>query len=201
MSKKYVAEFVGTFALSFIVLSAVAAGTSLPLVVPVIAALTLGLFVYTIGALSGCHINPAVTAGLWSIKKIADKDAVGYILAQLAGALVAVAAARAFGVISPAAVPMMFDMGLFMAEMMGMFFFAFGIAAVVYGRVSEQMSGLVVGGSLLLGILMAVVAGSAGILNPAVAFALNSISVVYMLAPIAGSVLGFNAYRLLVGQK
>ena len=90
---------------------------------------------------------------------------------------------------------------LFFAEALGAFFFAFGIAAVVYGKVSDHMSGLVIGGSLLLGILMASFSGSAGILNPAVAFALNSLSAVYILGPVVGAVVGFNAYRWLVGQK
>lgn len=63
MYKKYFAELVGTFTLSFVVFEAVAAGVAVPLPVPVIAALTLGLFVYTIGSILGCHLNPAVTVG------------------------------------------------------------------------------------------------------------------------------------------
>ncbi len=201
MSKKYIAEFVGTFALAFVVLAAVAQVIPLPVAVPVIAGLTLGLFVYTIGALSGCHINPAVTIGLWSVRKISNKDAISYLLAQVFAAAVAIVIARTLGMELPSAPTTSFMAPLFFAEALGAFFFAFGIAGVVYGRVSDQMSGLVIGGSLTLGILIALASGSAGILNPAVAFALNSLSLVYILGPILGAVVGFNAYRWLVGQK
>ncbi|OGY91468.1 MAG: hypothetical protein A3B30_02875 [Candidatus Komeilibacteria bacterium RIFCSPLOWO2_01_FULL_52_15] len=196
--KKYIAELIGTFALSFVVLLAVS-GTA-PVAVPVIAGLTLGLFVYTIGPVSGCHINPSVTMALWSVKKISVKDAVSYIVAQFLGALLAIAIAKYIGIMAPAgAVPM--SGKIFFAEMLGAFFFNFGIAAVVYGKAKEQMSGLVIGGSLLFGVLIASLAGASGILNPAVALALNSLSFVYLFAPIVGAVIGFHVYRYVVGEK
>src|SRR3989339_1107874 len=189
MYKKYLAELVGTFALSFVVLSAVASGGGLPIAVPLIAALTLGLFVYTIGPVSGCHINPAVTLGLLSIKKISSIEAVRYILAQLLGALAAILVSKIFVITSPmTASP--FNSRVFLAEGLGTFFFCFGIASVVYGQAKEQMSGLVIGGSLLLGVLIASLVGAAGILNPAVAFDLNSATILYTVAPVVGSVLG-----------
>lgn len=191
MSKKYLAEFVGTFALSFIVIAALAAGVSAPLVVPVIAALTLGLFVYTIGSVSGCHINPAVTLGLVSVKRITPTEAVMYIVAQIFGAAMAIAAAKLFTLALPTPAVGVFDIRLFMAEALGTAVFTFGIAAVVKEKVHASMSGVVVGGSLLLGVLFSSLAGASGILNPAVAFALNSVTLVYILAPIVGSVAGF----------
>lgn len=45
--------------------------------------------VYAIGPISGCHINPAVTVGLLLSKKVAGRDAVGYIVAQIGGAILA----------------------------------------------------------------------------------------------------------------
>lgn len=200
MKNKYIAEFVGTFALSFIVLSAVSQVLPLPVSVPVIAGLTLGLFVYTIGGVSGAHINPAVTIGLWSIKKIDNRDAIAYIIAQIFAAAVAIVLARTLGMPTPEAVTSVFMAPLFFAEALGAFFFAFGIAAVVYGKAKDQMSGVVVGGSLLLGILLASFAGSAGILNPAVAFALNAVSIMYILGPVVGTIVGFHAYRYLTNQ-
>lgn len=198
MKNKYIAEFIGTFALSFIVLAAVSTTIPLPVPVAVLAGLTLGLFVYTIGGLSGAHINPAVTIGLWSIKKISSKDAVGYLIAQVFAAAMAIVIVRTLGMVTPEATTVAFGAPLFFAEALGAFFFCFGIAAVVHGRVSDALSGVVVGGSLILGIIMATVAGSAGIINPAVAFALDSISIIYLLGPVAGAIVGFNAYRYLV---
>jgi glycerol uptake facilitator-like aquaporin len=198
MQTKYVAEALGTFALSAAVLAAIANGA--PLVVPAVAALTLGLFVYTIGSVSGCHINPAVTLGLWSVKKIENQEAVLYIIAQLLGAFGAIMFANLFMIESgTSAGP--FDLRVFIAEAVGTFFFVFGIAAVVYGKVRDDVSGLVIGGSLLLGISIAAVYGAAGILNPAVALALNSLSVVYVLAPIVGSMAAFRTYAYLTGKR
>ena len=197
MSKKYIAEFLGTFTLSFIVLAAMVEIAPLPLAIPVLAGMTLGLFVYTIGSISGSHINPAVTIGLLSIKKITTKDAAFYIVAQIFGAAVAVAVAKVLGLALPLAVSTSFVWAIFMAEALGAFFFTFGIAAVVYKKVNDTFSGVVVGGSLLLGILVASLGGASGILNPALAFALNSVTLIYILAPIVGSVLGFQTYRYL----
>jgi aquaporin Z len=51
--------------------------------------LSLLAMVYTIGPISGCHINPAVTLGVLLARKIDIKDAVVYVFAQVAGAIVA----------------------------------------------------------------------------------------------------------------
>lgn len=199
LSKKYIAEAIGTFALSFSVLSAIAYTGELRVAVPVIAALTLGLFVYSIGPISGCHINPAVTLGLLSIKKISNQEALQYVVAQLVGALGAIVVAQVL-VISYTSAPTVFDVKIFFAEMLGTFFFTFGIASVVYKNAKEQMSGIVIGGSLLLGVLIASHVGSAGILNPAVALALNVASAVYIFAPIVGAVCGFKIYKYVAGN-
>ncbi|HSR89115.1 MAG TPA: aquaporin [Candidatus Udaeobacter sp.] len=196
MNKKYLAEFIGTFALSLVVLMAVVSTKSLPLAVPLIAGLTLSLFVYSIGSISGCHINPSVTLAQLSVKKISLKEAVIYIVIQFLGALLAMAVAKIFVIVNPMT-GTMFSGKVFLAEMLGAFFFNFGIASVVYGKAKEQMSGLVVGGSLVLGVLIASLAGAAGILNPAVALVLNSFNFVYLFAPIVGAVLGFQVYRFI----
>lgn len=197
MFKKYLAEFIGTFALSFTILAAVSFSGALPIAVPLIAGLTLALFVYTIGSISGCHINPAITLGLLSIKKINLKDSIYYIISQFLGALCAILVAKLLLTVPSAGVSV-FNLNIFTAEMLGAVFFSFGIASVVIGGAKEQMSGLIVGGSLLLGVLISSLSGAMGILNPAVALALNSFTLLYIFAPIIGAVIGFQLYNYLV---
>ncbi len=88
---KYLAECVGTFVLVFGgVGSAVVAGAKIGnLGVAVAFGLSLLAMVYAIGPVSGCHVNPAVTLGVWLSKKMASRDVPGYIVAQVVGAIVA----------------------------------------------------------------------------------------------------------------
>ncbi|MFT5832083.1 MAG: aquaporin Z [Candidatus Paceibacteria bacterium] len=195
MQQKLVAEAFGTFTLALAVLTSISVLDPM-LATPVVAALVLGLFVYSIGSVSGSHINPAVTAGLWSIRKINTPDAIKYIIAQCAGALAAFFVAGMF--VSGLALGMVPEnMMDFWAELIGMTLFTFGIAAVVYGKVADTASGLVIGGSLLLGLILAVYLGSAGILNPAVGLAVGSVSFSYIAGAVAGSMIGMNLYRYL----
>ena len=196
MQQKLIAEAFGTFALALAVLTSLSMETSI-IATPVIAGLVLGLFVYTIGNKSGCHINPAVTIGLWSINKVKTNDAVKYIVAQLIGALLAFGlAAAALGTKCTGMAPE--SMANFLAEAVGAVFFGFGIAAVVMGKVKDDIVGLVIGGSLLLGIIIAAGFGSMGVLNPAVALTLGVFNLSYVLGEIVGVTLGMNLYRKLM---
>jgi aquaporin Z len=194
--KKYIAEALGTFALTLVV--ALSLVGNFPLATPLLAALTLGLFVYSIGHISGTHINPAVTLGAWSIKKITTKEALFYIVSQIVGACIAL-----WIVSTTVGMPGLIVSNswvVFFAECLGTFFFTFGIASVVYGKTPSQMSGVVVGGSLLLGITFAALLGSNGVLNPAVALGIGSFSFMYLIAPIIGSMIGMNVYKCLATQ-
>jgi aquaporin Z len=51
--------------------------------------LTLLTMVYTIGPISGCHINPAVTVGMWLAKRFSARDVIPYIIAQVVGSIIA----------------------------------------------------------------------------------------------------------------
>src|SRR5579863_3616649 len=51
--------------------------------------LTLLTMAYTIGPISGCHINPAVSVGLWLAKRFPARDLIPYIIAQVIGAIAA----------------------------------------------------------------------------------------------------------------
>ena len=88
---KYFAELVGTFVLVFGgVGSAVLAGSHIGFAgISAAFGLSLLAMVYTIGPISGCHVNPAVTLGVFLVKKINAKDAAFYMLAQIIGAIIA----------------------------------------------------------------------------------------------------------------
>jgi aquaporin Z len=88
---RYLAELVGTFVLVFGGCgSAVLAGDKIGFVgVSLAFGLSLLAMVYTIGPISGCHINPAVTVGLLLSKKMEARYAAGYLVAQIVGAVVA----------------------------------------------------------------------------------------------------------------
>src|SRR4030095_8745163 len=85
--KKYAAELIGTFVLVFGgVGSAVLAGDKIGFLgVSLAFGLTLLTMAYAIGPISGCHINPAVTVGLLVTRKVASKDAAGYIAGLVCG--------------------------------------------------------------------------------------------------------------------
>src|SRR5947208_7264437 len=89
--KKYLAEVVGTFVLVFGgVGSAVLAGDKIGFLgVSFAFGISLLAMVYVIGPISGCHINPAVTAGMLLGRKISPSDALRYVVAQIIGALIA----------------------------------------------------------------------------------------------------------------
>ena len=87
--KKYLCEFLGTCVLVLFGCGvAVLSGADL-----IATSLAFGLSIvaiaYTIGKVSGCHINPAVSFAMWIDKRISTKTLIGYIIAQVLGAVVA----------------------------------------------------------------------------------------------------------------
>lgn len=88
--KRYLAEAVGTFVLVFGGCgSAVLAGDKIGFLgVSLAFGLSLLVMAYTIGPISGCHINPAVTVGLLLSKKFEARYALGYVVAQNVGAVI-----------------------------------------------------------------------------------------------------------------
>jgi aquaporin NIP len=92
--KRCCAEVIGTFALVFagtgaIVINDASGGT----ITHVGVALTFGLIVlamiYTVGDVSGAHLNPAVTIGFWTARRLPSRDVLPYVSSQLIGALLA----------------------------------------------------------------------------------------------------------------
>ena len=97
LMKKACAEFLGTFVLVFVACGTaiITFGTAGADVNVVATALAFGLVIvamaFSIGGISGCHINPAVSLGVLLCKKMSVKDFLVYILAQILGATVGAA--------------------------------------------------------------------------------------------------------------
>lgn len=90
--RKYLAEMLGTMVLVLMGCgAAVFFGCGAPAEVLAVA-FAFGLSVvgmaYAIGGISGCHINPAITLGVWLSKRMSGKDAAMYMLFQVIGALI-----------------------------------------------------------------------------------------------------------------
>jgi aquaporin NIP len=92
--KRFCAEILGTFALVFagtgaIVINEASGGA----ITHVGIALTFGLIVlamiYTVGDISGAHLNPAVTLGFWAARRLPGRDVLPYITSQFIGATLA----------------------------------------------------------------------------------------------------------------
>ena len=101
LAKKFLAELFGTFWLVFGGCGSAVLAASFPydnaanplglgfLGVSLAFGLTLLTMVYTIGHVSGCHINPAVTFGLWAAGKFRGSHVFSYVVAQVLGAIIA----------------------------------------------------------------------------------------------------------------
>jgi len=93
--RKYLAETIGTFWLTFGGCGAAVLAAGFPEVgigllgVSLAFGLTVVTMAYAIGHVSGCHLNPAVTIGLWAGGRFPASDILPYVVAQVIGAVVA----------------------------------------------------------------------------------------------------------------
>lgn len=148
------AEVVGTFVLATVALTI---GFQ-----PLVFGLTLLVLIITINTISGAHVNPLVTFGLWSVKKFEGIKVPFYWAAQFAGALFALVAVQLYQG-NELAISFsnfwQFDTKIAVAELIGAAIFALAITSVVQRKQVEAvkaaaiglglMAGLYVGGGLL----------------------------------------------------
>jgi aquaporin Z len=88
--RRLAAELIGTFMLVSAVLGgAVVSGNAAGLGVPFAVGLSVMVMIYAVGPISGGHFNPAVTIGFTAAQRFDAKDIVPYVLAQLAGGILA----------------------------------------------------------------------------------------------------------------
>lgn len=204
--RKYVAEFVGTFALIFIgsMAAAIAFEGQGPLSASIVMAglahgLTLLVMVYAIGAISGCHINPAVTIALALLRKISIMDAAGYIVFQLAGGIVGSAlhqAVRAKGATNLGATSLGSGVGegagFLLEAILTFLLVTVIIGAAVSGKAPAGFHGVAIGLTLAAawivgGSLTGASLNPARTLGPAVMTGDFSAHWVYWAGPIAGA--------------
>lgn len=92
MLRKYLAEYIGTFILVFagtsaIVVNDLSGGGVTQAGIALVFGLAVAAMIYTIGDISGAHINPAVTVAFWYAKQFRGKDVLPYVLSQILGAI------------------------------------------------------------------------------------------------------------------
>ncbi len=164
-------ELVGTFFLAWAALSVAAPFTAFAV------GLVLLVFVYAIGGISGCHLNPGVTAGLVAARAFPLPEGALYIGAQVVGALLArwALASGSMGELGS------YHSGTGMAEFLGIGILMLAVAAVTEKRVTAAGSGVAVGPALAAGLLV-----SGGILNPAIALAMGLGTTPALWAPLLG---------------
>ena len=178
--KALLAEFVGTFALIFVGVGAIAAdhmtGGGLGLVGIALAhGLTIAVMVSATAAVSGGHINPAVTIGALLTKKIAAGPAAGYIVAQCLGGITAAALIQlcvpghileTVGMGTPAlGSGVTVSQGL-VTEIILTFFLMFVVYGTAIDKRAPKMGGLFIGLTVALDIMMGgPISGAA--MNPA----------------------------------
>jgi len=217
------AEFIGTFILVFIgTTTAVLAGSGLLgengmglIAIAFAFGFTLMVLVYTIGPISGAHVNPAVTIAMLVGKKISTGKAAMYIAVQVLGGIVA--SAVLLGIL--AGIPeysvsthglganfvpqFMWESSALLLEVVLTGLFVFVIFNATSKKANPAVSGWAIGGYLFVAHLIGVPLGGSS-LNPArsIGPALFSLTGemqhlwIFIVGPIAGALLGYSLYRL-----
>jgi len=186
--------------------------------------LTVLTMAFAIGHISGCHLNPAVTLGLWAGGRFPGKDIIGYIIAQLVGACIAGAvilliasgkagfdaagstfAANGFGEYSPGGYGII---AAFICEVVMTFIFLIVIIGATDKRAPKGFAPIAIGLALTLIHLISIPVTNTSV-NPARstsqaifagAWAIKQLWL-FWLAPIIGAVLAGFVYRSTFEEK
>lgn len=216
--KKYLAEFIGTFVLVFVAcgVAAVTGCNGEANASYILTALAFGgvivAMAYSIGNISGCHINPAVSIGVLINGGMSVTDFIGYVVSQFLGGIAGAGALMA--IIGK-------EMGLgtnglfqgdivksLIIEVILTFIFVLAILGVTSKPEYSKVAGLVIGGSLTLVHLMGIYFTGTSV-NPARSFgpalfmggdALVNVWV-FIVAPLVGGALAAIVYKFLASAK
>lgn len=223
--KRSAAEFVGTLILVFIGCGSVCilGGSGDLLGIAAAFGLAVTVMIYTLGAVSGCHINPAVSVALCAVRKFPVKDTAAYCVAQFLGAAVGALliilvmgmdalTVSGLGATAPAAGISVFQ--AILAEFIGTFVLMLVIMGVaVDRRASPGFAGLAIGGAVLA-VILAIGNISGGSINPARSFGPDLMALIfagsdalwttfplYVIAPVLGAVCAAFFYRAVAGKE
>lgn len=210
----YVAEAIGTFVLVFagcgaIVVDEIFPGNLGHLGISASFGLVVMAMIYSIGNISGAHLNPAVTLGFVFARRLDKREAPAYIASQMVGAITAALLLLALfpqsdtlGATLPAA-------GLFSAfviEVVLTFILMFVILNVSTGHMEKGiMAGVAIGGTIALEALIGGPVSGASMnparsLGPALISGNLSDLWLYLTAPVVGALLAFPTCRLIQGS-
>jgi aquaporin Z len=224
MQRRLTAEFVGTFWLVFGGCGAAVVSAAFPQLgigfvgVAFAFGLTVLTMAYAVGHISGGHFNPAVTLGLWSAGRCADKHVLPYIIVQVLAAVLAAAllyaiasgkpdwaaggfASNGYGPLSPGHYSLA---ACFIAELVLTFFFLMIIIGTTSKGAATGFAGIPIGLALTLIHLISIPITNTSVnparsIGPALFAGGGAIAQLWLfiLAPIAGAVLaGLLARRL-----
>lgn len=190
-----VGEFLGTATLGFVVLNVSRSTIGIPYFVAIAAGLAVVLMGLSVA--SDVHLNPAVTFGLWTARRVKTAQAAVYIVAQMLGGWAAYGLYKYFVHGTVQHVSAGFTGRVLVAEAVGAFVFTLAASSVLYERVWGLRRAAVTGGAFTLGVIVASVASN-GFINPAVALASNSWGWgTYAAGPVLGAIIGVNLYALI----
>ena len=224
--KRYIAELIGTMVLVlFGCGSAAVAGTVLGnLGIAMAFGLSIVAMAYVIGDVSGCHINPAVSIGMWIDGRMETKDLIMYIVFQCIGAIIGIALLAAIINSAPSlggyAVTGLGQNGFGPASSVGLnvtdaiiveiivtFVFVFTVLGVTKKAENATIAGIVIGLTLafvhIMGIpLTGTSVNPARSLAPALFLGGQALQQVwvFILAPIVGAVIAGLLYKGLISE-
>lgn len=215
------AEFIGTFLL---VASAFTVQNQ-----PLFVAFVLIGVVLVVGGTSGAHVNPAMTISAWVTRKISSINALGYIAAQVLGAVVAWLVLDTFlrgaGTSLAGSSSQLYHAAtltsgkewyIFFAELLGATILAFGFASSLRMKKDRISAAFAYGLAILVALLisgsvtgMFLTESNTGLsfMNPAAAIAANGLSwslwpiSIYIFAPVIGGIVGFVLQDFLQTQE
>jgi len=217
--KKYFAELIGTFVLTFVGCGVAAmtgcngADANGAYVATALAfGLTIVAMAYSIGNVSGCHINPAVSLGVLLNKGMSVKDFVGYVIAQCCGATIAGAALMALiGTEKGLGCNALYDGDVaksLIIEAILTFIFVLSILGVTSKAEFGKVAGLVIGGSLTLVHLMGIAFTGTSVnparsLGPALMIKGEALSCVWVfwVGPLVGAAVAALVWCVLSSKK